>query len=91
MVGLPHQRPCPGHSQSHGHRAGGVARHKGVGIALLRLWKARHAAEPAQALKIRLAAGQQLMHIRLMTHVKYQAVNGGIKYRLQSHRQLHHA
>ena len=41
--------------------------------------------------KIRPAACQQLMHIRLMTNVKHQAVSIRIKHGLNGDTQLHHA
>ena len=68
-----------------------MSRHEGVRIALRRLWKTGQAAVLPQMRKIRLASGQQLMHIRLMPHIKNQAVYLGIKYGLDGNAQLHHA
>ena len=90
IVFLP-QRSGPGHAQSNGHRAGCMACRKGIGITFRRLRKTSHSAELAKLLKIRLAAGQQLMDIRLMTHIKNQAVFMGIIYGLQGHGKLHNA
>ena len=45
----------------------------------------------AQAGKIRPAAGQQLMHIRLMSDVKNQAVFFCIEYGFDGDAQLHNA
>jgi hypothetical protein len=41
--------------------------------------------------KIRLAAGQQLMDIRLMTNIKHQTVFIRIKHGLNGNRQLYDA
>ncbi len=91
LVILVQQRPGPGHAQGHGDGAGGVARHKGVRRALLRLGEAGNAAVLPQMRKTRPAACQQLMHIRLVTNVKNQAVLLGIKNGLDGDAQLHHA
>jgi hypothetical protein len=45
----------------------------------------------AQRVKARLAAGQQFMHIRLVTNIKNQAVMRCIKHGLDGDRQFHHA
>ena len=79
------------HPQGDGNRTGGMSCHKGIGVALLRLGEAGNAAILPQTRKIRPAAGEQLMHIRLMTHVKYQAVDIRIKHQLDGNAQLHHA
>ena len=42
-------------------------------------------------MKDRLASGQNLMDIRLMTHIKYQAVNFSIINGFQGNRKLHRA
>ena len=81
-------RSC--HPQGDGNGTGGMSRHKGIGVALLRLGEAGNAAILPQTRKIRPAAGEQLMHIRLMTHVKYQAVDIRIKHQLDGNAQLHH-
>ena len=80
-------RPC--HTQRNRHRAGSVTGHKRIAIALGRLWKSSNAAVGAQCIKIRPATGQQLMHIRLVTNIKYQAVCFSIKYSLDRHCQLY--
>jgi hypothetical protein len=63
--------------------------HKGIRYALTWLGEACDSTKLAQTLKIRLASGQQLMDIRLVTHIKYQAVYTCIIYSLKSNRQLH--
>ena len=66
--------PRPGHAQGDGNGTGSVSCHKGIRPALLRLGETGNAAVLPQTRKIRPAAGQQLMHIRLVTHIKHQAV-----------------
>ena len=51
-----------------------MSRHEGVRIALRWLGETGQAAVLPQMRKIRLASGQQLMHIRLMPNIKNQAV-----------------
>ena len=82
--------PGPGHAQGNGNGAGGVTCHKGIGIAFCRLGEAGHAAVLPQTGKIRLASRQQLMDIRLMTHIKTQAVFPGIIYGFNGNGQLYH-
>ena len=84
------QCPGPGHTQGDGHGAGGVARHKGIRSAFRRLGEAGNAAVLPQTRKIRPAARQQLMHVRLVTNVKHQAVSIRIKHGFDSNAQLHH-
>ena len=91
MVILLLQGSCPGHTQSDGHRAGCVTGHKGIGITFAGFGKSGHAAKLPQTGKIRLATGQQLMDIRLMTNIKNQAVTAGIKYSFQGQGKLHNA
>ena len=83
------QRSGPGHAQGDGHGGGGMTGHEGIGIAFTGLGEAGDAAELPQTAKIRLASGQQLMDIRLMTHVENQTVGYGIVYGFDGHRQLH--
>ena len=85
------QRSCPGHAQCDRHRAGSVARDKSVCAALLRLGEAGNTAVLPKMRKARPAACQQLMHIRLVTDVEYQAVSIRIKYGFDSNAQFHHA
>ena len=68
-----------------------MSRHEGVRITFRWLGKTGQAAVLPQMRKIRLASGQQLMHIRLMPHIKNQAVYLGIKNGFDGHAQLHHA
>ena len=74
LVILPQQGSRPGHAQGDGHGVGGMPRHKGIRIAFRGLGEARHPSELPQMRKIRPATGQQLMNIRLMPHIKNQAV-----------------
>ena len=55
------------------------------------LRKSRHSTKLAQTVKIRLASGQHLMHIRLMTNIEYQTVNFSIIDGLKGDRKLHRA
>ena len=91
IVVLMQERPRPRHTQSDGNGAGSMSRHEGVRIALRGLGETGQAAVLPQMRKIRLASGQQLMHIRLMPNIKNQAVYLGIKNGLDGHAQLHHA
>ena len=91
LVVLAQKRPRPGHTQRDGHRIGGVPGYESVGIALRRLGESGNAAVLPQVRKIRPAAGQQLMDIRLMTHIKNQAVFFCIKNGLDGDAQLHRA
>ena len=63
---------------------------KGIGIAFRGLWEAGNTAILPQMGKIRPAARQQLMHIRLMTDVKHQAVSIRIKNSFDGNAQLYH-
>ena len=63
--------------------------HKCIGIAFAGLGETGKAAVLPQRRKFRLASGQQLMHIRLMTYIKNQAVFHCIKYRFNGNRQFH--
>jgi hypothetical protein len=62
-----------------------------IRIAFRRLGKARNAAKLAQMRKIRLASRQQLMDIRLVTYIKYQAIFIGVKYGFNGNRQLYNS
>ena len=62
--------------------------YESIRIALAGLGEAGNAAELAQLRKIRLATGQQLMHIRLMTYIEHQAVFIRIIHCLKGHGQL---
>ena len=68
-----------------------MSRHEGIGAAFGGLWETGNAAILPQMHKIRPAACQQLMHIRLVTHVKHQAVSIRIKHGFNGDTQLHHA
>ena len=68
-----------------------MSRHEGVRITLRGLGETGQSAVLPQMRKIRLASGQQLMHIRLMPNIKNQAVYLGIKNGFDGHAQLHHA
>ena len=57
----------------------------------MRLGEAGHAAKHTKPLKSRLAIGQQLMDISLMTHIEHQTVLSGIKNGFNGDGQLHHA
>ena len=91
IVVLMQERPRPRHTQSDGNGAGSMSRHEGVRITLRWLGETGQSAVLPQMRKIRLASGQQLMHIRLMPNIKNQAVYLGIKNGLDGHAQLHHA
>ena len=64
---------------------------EGIAAALAGLGESGHSAKHTQMVKIRLATGQQLMDIRLVTHIKNQAVLGGIINGFDGHGQFHHA
>ena len=68
-----------------------MARDKGVGRALRGFGEAGHAPKLPQMRKIRPAASQQLMDIRLMTNVKNQAVDHCIKNSLNGNGKFHRA
>ena len=57
IVVLPQQRSGVRHAQSHRHGIGGVARHKGIVHAFIRLRKAGKTAQLPQSVKKRLPAG----------------------------------
>ena len=89
IVVLPHQGSCPGHTQGNGDGTGCMTGHKSVTLALSGLWEPGHTAKLPQMLKIRLASCQQLMHIRLVSDIKNQAVFHCIKYGLDGNGKLH--
>jgi len=64
---------------------------KGIGRTLRRLGETGHSAELPKMRKIRPAAGQQLMDIRLVTHIENQAVNIRIKHGLNGNSELYRA
>ena len=65
--------------------------HEGVAFTLVGLGEAGHALKHTKPLKSRLATGQQLMDISLMTHIEHQTVLSGIKNGFNGDGQLHHA
>ena len=91
MVVLPQQRPGPSHAQGNGNGAGSMTGNEGVRRALRGFGEAGQTAKLPQMRKIRPAAGQQLMHIRLMTNVKNQAVDHCIKNSLNGNGEFHRA
>ena len=66
-----------------------MARHKRIRRAFIGLGKSGHPAELPQMLKIRLAACQHLMDIRLVSDIKNQTVFHCIKNGLNGHGELH--
>ena len=64
---------------------------KGIAVALMGLGEAGHPLKHTKPLKSRLATGQQLMDISLMTHIEHQTVLSGIKNGFNGDGQLHHA
>ena len=62
-----------------------------IGFAFRRLRKTGDSAELPQMLKIRLATGQQLMDIRLVTNIKNQTVFHCIENGLNGDGKLHRA
>ena len=65
--------------------------HEGIASALVGLGEAGHSLKHTKPLKSRLAAGQQLMDISLMTHIEHQTVLSGIKNGFNGDGQLYHA
>ena len=68
-----------------------MARHEGIGLALLRLGKAGYSAELAQRSKRLLPPRQKLVDIGLVPHVKDQPVHPGIINGLDGYRKLDNA
>ena len=62
-----------------------------IRIALMGLGEAGKTLKHTKPLKSRLAVGQQLMDISLMTHIEHQTVLSGIKNGFNGDGQLHHA
>ena len=91
IVILPQKGSGPGHAQGNGHGAGGMARHEGIGLALLRLGKAGYSAELAQRSKRLLPPRQKLVDIGLVPHVKDQPVHPGIINGLDGYGKLDNA
>ena len=81
----------PRHPQRNGNRTGGMTGHKRITVTFRGFGETSNAAKGTQCIKIRLAASQQLMHIRLMTYIEYQAVFFSIKYSFDRHSQFHNA
>ena len=74
-VAFPQHGPCPRHSQGHRHRVGGVAGDKGVVDALRRLGESGDAAVLPQGGHGLPPAGEHLVGVALMAHVKDQPVH----------------
>ena len=85
------ERARPGHTQRDGDRCGGVAGHKRIVHALVRLREAGDAAELPQRGKRLSSSGQNLMHVTLMTDVEHEPVVFGVKYTVDCDRKLHRA
>ena len=79
----------PGHAQSDGNGTGGMTGNKSVRIGLMGFGEAGHSAKLTQTLKIRLASGQKLMDISLMTHIKNQTVFHRVINGLKGDGELH--
>ena len=90
LIRIPQQGTGSGHAQSDRNRAGSVSGHECVGIAFLRLGETGNPFELPQMVKIRLASGQHLMDIRLMTYVKHQTVKSCIVDSFNGNCQLNH-
>ena len=59
-----------------------------IRVTFRRLGEACHAAKLTESGKLIPAAGQKFVNIGLMSHVKHQTVNGGIKNSLNGNRQF---
>ena len=64
---------------------------KSIRIALVGLGESGQSLKHTKPLKSRLATGQKLMDISLMTHIEHQTVLSGIKNGFNGNGQLHHA
>ena len=91
IVIFPQEGTGPGHAKRNGNGTGSVTGHKGIRHTLRRLGESGNPPELPQTVKTRLASRQQLMNIRLMTHIKNQAVLFRIINRFNGYRQLNHA
>ena len=89
LIVLPQGVPGLGHAQGHGHRVGGVPGDKGVVDALIGLGKAGDAPVLPQTGHLLPAAGEHLVEVALMAHVKHQPVPAGVEHPVNGHRQLH--
>ena len=89
VIVRPRERTRPGHAQRDGDRRGGVAGHKRIVHALIRLRKPGNAAELAQRGKRFAPSGQDLVHIALMTDVEHESVLFGAIYPVDRNRELH--
>ena len=87
----PRERARPGHAQRDGDRRGGVAGHKCIVHALVRLREAGDAAELPQRRKRFAPPGQDLVHIALMTDVEHEPVFFGVIHPVNRDRELHRA
>ena len=78
-----------GHAQRCGHGVGGVACHKGIVDALIRLGKAGQAAELPQRGKQLPPPCQSLMNVALVAYIEHQPVRGRVEHTVNGHGQLH--
>ena len=74
MIVLLLQCSCTGHTQCDRNGTGGMSGNESIGITFIRFRKSGDTPKLPKMPKIRLATGQQLMNIRLMTNVENQAV-----------------
>ena len=89
VIVRPRECTRPGHAQRDGDRRGGVAGHKRIVHALIRLRKPGNAAELPQRGKRFAPSGQDLVHIALMTDVEHESVLFGAIYPVNRNRELH--
>ena len=89
VIVRPRERTRPGHAQRDGDRRGGVAGHKRIVHALIRLRKPGNAAELPQRGKRFAPSGQDLVHIALMTDVEHESVLFGAIYPVNRDRELY--
>ena len=74
------QIACHSQAQRHRNRIGRMAGRVHVVFAFARLWEARHAPELAQSVELAQAARNELMSIRLVTHIEKQLVMRAIEH-----------
>ena len=79
------------HSQSRTHRCGTVTRTECVKLRFVHAWKTADAAIGADGGKLIATSGNNLVAIRLVAHIPYQFIVGGIENIVQRQRQLHRA
>ena len=89
VVILPQKRSGTRHAQSNGHGTGCMSGNKSIRVTFGRLRETGNTTKLTKMLKIRLAASQQLMDIRLMAYIKHQAVNIRIENGLNGNGQFH--